>query len=104
VPLAVDDLEVDPTRRSVCRGTTAIHLSPREFSLLEALLRAGGQVCSKSDLLEAVWGEYGGDPNVVEVYMGYLRRKVDRPFQRNNLQTVRGFGYRAVPDGIRSDA
>jgi DNA-binding response OmpR family regulator len=102
-PLAVDDLVVDPARRAVTRGATSIHLSPREFSLLEMLLRAGGQVCSKSELLEAVWGEYDGDPNVVEVYVGYLRRKIDRPFQRNNLQTVRGFGYRLVADGVGVD-
>jgi DNA-binding response OmpR family regulator len=105
-PLRVDDLELDPARRAVQRGGTAVHLSPREFSLLEALLRRAGEPCSKTDLLEEVWGEYDGDPNVVEVYVGYLRRKVDRPFDRANLQTVRGFGYRVAPDGrgSRTDA
>jgi DNA-binding response OmpR family regulator len=98
-PLRVDDLELDPLRRSVTRGGASVHLSPRELSLLEALLRRAGEPCSKTELLEAVWGEYDGDPNVVEVYIGYLRKKVDRPFRRTNVQTVRGYGYRIAPDG-----
>jgi DNA-binding response OmpR family regulator len=98
-PLRVDDLELDPLRRAVRRGPHAVHLSPRELSLLETLLRRAGEPCSKSELLESVWGEYDGDPNVVEVYIGYLRKKVDRPFGRSNIQTVRGYGYRLAPDG-----
>jgi DNA-binding response OmpR family regulator len=97
-PMQIDDLELDPARRTVHRGATPIQLSPREFSLLEVLLRRAGEPCSKRDLLETVWGEYDGDPNLVEVYIGYLRKKVDRPFGRHNLDTVRGFGYRIVPD------
>jgi DNA-binding response OmpR family regulator len=95
----VDDLALDAARREVHRGDARIGLSPREFSLLEALMQQPGEVRSKTDLLEAVWGAYDGDANVVEVYMGYLRRKVDRPFGRANLQTVRGFGYRITSDG-----
>jgi len=94
-PMEVGDLVVDPVSRSVRRGETSIALSPRELGLLEALMRHPGEVLSKQHLLDAVWGaEFEGDPNVVEVYMGYLRRKVDRPFDRSDLETVRGEGYR----------
>jgi len=94
-PLEVEDLVLDPVSRTVRRGEADIPLSPREFALLEALMRHAGEVVSKLDLLERVWGEeFEGDPNVVEVYVGYLRRKIDRPFGRNDLQTLRGEGYR----------
>jgi len=74
-------------------------LTTREYELLEALMRKPGQVVAKQDLLERVWGEgFEGDPNVVEVYVGYLRRKIDRPFGRNDIETVRGVGYR-IGDG-----
>ncbi len=94
-PLELDDLVLDVVARSCRRGDTAIALSPREFALLEALLRHAGEIVSKQDLLERVWGEdFEGDPNVVEVYVGYLRRKIDRPFDRADLETIRGEGYR----------
>jgi DNA-binding response OmpR family regulator len=76
-------------------GEVAVDLTPREFALLEALMRRAGEVVPKQELLDVVWGlDFDGDPNVLEVYMGYLRRKVDKPFERNHLQTVRGVGYR----------
>jgi len=94
-PLELGDLVLEPVSRTVRRGETAIPLSPREFALLEALMRHVGEVVAKTDLLERVWGEdFEGDPNVVEVYIGYLRRKVDRPFGRTDLETIRGEGYR----------
>ena len=94
-PLEVGDLHLDPVSRRCRRGETEIALSPREFALLEALMRHPGEVIAKTDLLERVWGvDFDGDPNVVEVYVGYLRRKIDRPFGRADLETIRGEGYR----------
>jgi len=94
-PLELGDLVLDIVARTCRRGETDIPLSPREFALLEALLRSRGEVVSKQDLLDRVWGEdFEGDPNVVEVYVGYLRRKIDRPFGLTDLETVRGEGYR----------
>lgn len=101
-PLVIDDLVLDPLSRTCRRGDTEIQLTTREYELLEALMRKPGQVVAKSDLLERVWGEdFEGDPNVVEVYVGYLRRKIDKPFGRNDLETVRGVGYRiGKPSGV----
>jgi two-component system, OmpR family, response regulator len=94
-PLEAGDLVLDVVSRSCRRGDTDTSLSPREFALLEALLRHKDEIVSKQELLERVWGEeFEGDPNVVEVYVGYLRRKVDRPFGRTDLETIRGEGYR----------
>lgn len=93
------DLSLDPARRAVSRGESPIELTPREFSLLEYLMRRHDEVVSKSEILEHVWDTYDTDPNVVEVYVGYLRRKIDTPFGRNALQTVRGAGYRLASDG-----
>ena len=96
-PLELGDLVLEPVSRTVRRGDTPIPLSPREFALLEALMRHTGEVVAKHDLLERVWGaDFEGDPNVVEVYVGYLRRKIDAPFDLASLQTVRGVGYRLV--------
>lgn len=98
--LEAGDLTLDPARRMVRRGPTDIALTPREFSLLEFLLRRKDEVVSKTEILEHVWDAYyDGDPNVVEVYVGYLRRKVDAPFSRASLQTVRGAGYRLLANG-----
>ena len=98
--LCAGDLSIDPGRRVCARGETSVPLTAREFDLLEALMRRAGDVRSKAELLDEVWGhDFGGDANVVEVYVGYLRRKLDVPFGRNSLQTVRGVGYRVVADG-----
>ena len=100
VELLAGDLSLDPASRRVRRGQTEIALTAREFSLLEYLIRRAGQVVSKSQLLEHVWDTYDSvDLNVVEVYAGYLRRKIDTPFGRQALQTVRGAGYRLAADG-----
>ena len=95
---AIGDVVVDPGRREVTVGGTSVELTPREFSLLEALARRSPEVVTKADLLDEVWGaDRDVDPNAVEVYVGYLRRKVDAPFGRTAIQTVRGAGYRLVP-------
>jgi DNA-binding response OmpR family regulator len=97
--LEVGDLVLDPASKECRRNGTPISLTAREFELLEALARRPGAVRSKTDLLVTVWGhDFEGDSNVVEVYVGYLRRKIDSPFGRKTLQTVRGMGYRMVPD------
>lgn len=96
---AAGDLTLDPARRRCARGDAVIELTPREFALLEALMRRGGDPVDKRDLLDEVWGVgFEGDPNIVEVYVGYLRRKIDRPFGSHTLRTVRGVGYQAVAD------
>ena len=88
-----------PTRR-VCRNGTDIDLSGKEFALLETFMRAPGQVLSRFQLLEHVWDySYESRSNVVDVYVRYLREKVDRPFGRDSIETVRGVGYR-----LRSDS
>jgi two-component system OmpR family response regulator len=97
--LTAGDLVVDPVSRTCTRGGAGIDLTPRELALLAALLRRPGEVVPKAQLLRQVWGDdFDGDANVVEVYVGYLRRKLDVPFGRRTLQTVRGAGYRLVPD------
>jgi len=96
--LAVGDLVLDPAAHTVARGETTIELTPREFALLEYLMRRAGQAVPKSEILHHVWdAHYEGDANVVEVYVGYLRRKIDSPFGLATVQTVRGAGYRLVP-------
>ncbi len=98
--LACGDLTLDPAARSVHRGEVEVDLTPREFALLEFLMRRAGEAVSKSDILHHVWdAHYEGDANVIEVYVGYLRRKIDQPFDRHALQTVRGAGYRLAVDG-----
>jgi two-component system OmpR family response regulator len=97
--MTVGDLSLDPGRRSVHRGKTEIALSTREFSLLEYLMRNAEQVVTKVTLLDHVWSAAENTHvNLVEVYIGYLRRKIDTPFQRHSLQTVRGAGYRLTAD------
>ena len=88
---------LDPATRECHRGTSGIHLTPREFALLEALTSPPGRVHTKQELIDRVWGlDYYGTPNIVEVYVGYLRKKVDRPFGTETIQTVRGIGYRVT--------
>lgn len=97
--LVVGDLDLDPATHEVHRDGQLIELTAREFALLEHLMRRPGEVVSKAALLEEVWGQDGdADPNVVEVYVGYLRKKVDAPFERHSLVTLRGAGYRMVDD------
>jgi two-component system, OmpR family, response regulator len=93
--LAAGDLELDPAKRRVTRGTAAIDLTPKEFAMLELFLRHPGQALTRTRILEHVWDfAYEGDSNVVDVYVRYLREKVDRPFGRRSIETVRGVGYR----------
>jgi two-component system OmpR family response regulator len=99
VMLEVGDLRLDSARHQVWRGETPIDLSRKEYAILEALMRHAGDVLSRFDLLEQVWGyDYENRSNIVEVYIRYLREKIDRPFGRNTLQTVRGVGYRVCAD------
>ncbi len=93
--LTVGDLTLDPASRAVRRGGIDIDLTPREFGLLHYLMRRSGEVVPKLEILQAVWdANYEGDENVVEVYIGYLRRKIDQPYGRQTIQTLRGAGYR----------
>ena len=103
--LAAGDLLLDPGRRIVTRGGIEVPLTPREFALLEFLLRHKDAVVSKQEILTHVWdAHYDGDPNVVEVYIGYLRRKIDAPFDVKTLETVRGMGYRLNPIPLPGEA
>jgi two-component system OmpR family response regulator len=93
--LVVGDLRLDPASRRVWRGQTEVQLSPKEFALLETFMRRPGQVLSRLQLLEHAWDfAYENRSNVVDVYVRYLREKLDRPFAQNSLETVRGAGYR----------
>ncbi len=98
--LITGDLVLDPATSKVWRGSESIELTPREVALLAFLMRNAGRTRSKLDILEQVWGaDFGRDPNVVEVYVGYLRRKIDQPFGIRTLHTVRGQGYQLQPGG-----
>jgi two-component system OmpR family response regulator len=98
--LEVGDLRLDPASREVWRGKQAIDLSAREFGLMETLMRRPGQVFTQPQLLDAAWDlGYEQRSNVVEVYVRYLREKVDRPFGVESIETVRGVGYRLRKDG-----
>jgi len=98
--LEAGDLTLDPGTRVVRRGEAEVALTPREFGLLHYLMRHRGDVVSKTEILESVWDlNYDGDDNVVEVYVGYLRRKIDHPFDRAAITTVRGVGYRLESNG-----
>nr|AEG64695.1 response regulator [Streptomyces viridochromogenes] len=97
--LAAGDLRLDPATRTVSRAGRDIEVTAREFAVLEFLLRRAGEAVSKRTILDHVWGDdFEGDPNIVEVYVRRLRNKVDRPFGRQSLLTLRGHGYRLVPD------
>jgi DNA-binding response OmpR family regulator len=98
--LRLGDLTVDPAARRVQRGDTEITLTTKEFSVLEQLALRAGEVVSKSEIIEHVWDfAFDGDPNIVEVYISALRRKIDAPFGRRAIGTVRGAGYRLAADG-----
>ena len=98
--LSVGDLSVDPATRRVARGGHGVELTAKEFAVLEFLAGRAGQVVSKAEILEHVWDfAHSGDPNIVEVYVSALRRKIDAPFGRRSIQTVRGAGYRLIADG-----
>lgn len=93
--ITLGDLVVNEGTRTVTRAGVPLELTPREFSLLEYMVRNAGYTLTKQQLLERVWGsDFVGDVNIVEVYVGYLRKKVDTPFDRKLIQTVRGVGYR----------
>lgn len=93
--LSVGDLTLDPAEHRVARGGIPIDLTAREFALLEYLMRNAGRAVTKPQILEGVWDPaFEGDLNIVEVYVGYLRRKIDAPFGTSTIDTVRGVGYR----------
>lgn len=98
--LEAGDLRLDPAARRVWRGEAEIAVTAREFAVLEHLMRHPGQVLSKRDVIAGVWNDdFEGDPNIVEVYVGHLRQKVDRPFGRTAIETIRGAGYRLAANG-----
>jgi two-component system, OmpR family, response regulator len=98
--LQAGSLRLDPATRQVWRGDTQVELSAKEFALLETFLRRTGQVLSRLDLLEHAWDQaYDDRSNVLDVYVGYLRAKIDRPFGRQSIDTVHGAGYRLRGDG-----
>jgi DNA-binding response OmpR family regulator len=95
VALEVGDLVLDPASKQVTRAGEVLHLTARELALLEFLMRRAGDVVTKQQILGNVWDfDFEGDPNVVEVYIARLRRKVDKPFDRTDIETLRGSGYR----------
>jgi len=98
--LAAGDLRLDPASRRAWRGSAELSLTSRELALLEFLLRRRGEVLSKREIIAHVWDfEFEGNPNIVEVYVRHLRDKLDRPFGRAAIETLRGSGYRLAPDG-----
>ena len=99
--LTVGDLSLDPARHEVCRAGTGIELTPTEFALLEYFMRRPGELLTRITLVEHVWDfAFDGDPRIVTVYIRSLRDKIDRPFRRASLETVRGLGYRIRDDGL----
>jgi two-component system OmpR family response regulator len=98
--LSVGDLVLDPASRQATRDGQPLPLTARELALLEFLMRRAGDVVTKAQILGNVWDfSFEGDPNIVEVYIARLRRKIDRPFGREDIETLRGSGYRLRPDG-----
>jgi len=98
--LVAGDLSLDPATREVRRGDGVVDLTPREFSILEYLMSHPGEAISKQTLIEHVWDfSFDGGPNIVEVYVGSLRKKIDAPFSRQAIVTVRGAGYKLDPSG-----
>ena len=100
VVLSAGNLHLDPASHSVTRGDVDIVLTSREFSLLELLLRRKGEVLTKKVILEHVWDyDFEGDSNIVEVYIGYLRKKIDTPYDKRAIRTIRGVGYLLEENG-----
>lgn len=98
--LSAGDLRMDPAARKAWRGETELELTARELALLEFLLRRRGEVVSKREILDHVWDyDFEGDPNIIEVYVRHLRNKLDRPFDRASIETIRGSGYRMAASG-----
>ncbi len=98
--LTAGTLSLDPAAHVASRGETELTLTPREFSMLEFLMRHKGEVVTRAEILDSVWDvNYRGDENVVEVYVSYLRKRIDTPFGCKAIQTVRGVGYRLAADG-----
>jgi two-component system OmpR family response regulator len=101
--LRAGDLILDCRSHRCARANVEIDLSRREFDMLETLLATPGEAIAKEDLMRKVWGPaFNGDANIVEVYVGYLRKKIDVPFDRHSIETVRGFGYRLAVDEHRA--
>lgn len=99
-PVEAGDLRIDPGQRRVWRGEVEIEVTSRQFDVLEFLMRRAGQVLSKTEILDGVWEyEFEGDPNIVEVYIRRLRTRIDEPFGRHAIETLRGAGYRLAVDG-----
>ena len=99
-PVSAGDLRVETAERRVFRGDTEVAVTTREFDVLHFLVRRVGEVVSKAEILDGVWDfGFDGDPNIVEVYVARLRKKIDVPFGRHALETVRGAGYRVTADG-----
>jgi two-component system OmpR family response regulator len=99
-PVSVGDLRIEPRQRRAWRGDVEIELTTRQFDVLEFLVRRAGRVLSKHEILAGVWEyDFDGDPNIVEVYVRRLRQRIDEPFGRHAIQTVRGAGYRLAVDG-----
>ncbi len=102
--VTVGDLVLVPDTMICSFDGAAVELTPREFAVLTVLARRHPHVVAKSDLIDAVWGlDFDGDPNIVEVYVGYLRRKLDKPFDRTVVKTVRGVGYKLVDSRATAD-
>ncbi len=101
--LEAGDLRLDPAARRVFRGETEVTLTARELAVLDFLMRRRDEVVTKAEIITNVWGaDFDGDANIVEVYIGHLRAKVDRPFGRESIQTVRGAGYRLTGRDARA--
>jgi two-component system OmpR family response regulator len=99
--LKIGDLVLDPAEHSVWRGGEPLNLTPKEFALLQYFMRNPGEALARPRLLEHVWDfAFDGDPNIVDVYVGYLRDKIDRPFGRASLETIRGVGYRLRNESV----
>jgi two-component system, OmpR family, response regulator len=100
VVMTAGDLALDASEHRVYRAGSPVAVTPREFALLEFLIRNRGHAVTKTAIIENVWdAHFTGDPNIVEVYIGYLRKKIDHPFGRSAIETVRGSGYRLAADG-----